>query len=53
VKEKFDKMIDEYYTLRGWDEDGVPTEETFNKFGLSSEWKVFKKRFGKQGESQG
>ncbi|MFC1950755.1 aldehyde ferredoxin oxidoreductase C-terminal domain-containing protein, partial [Chloroflexota bacterium] len=46
-KKKFDKMIDEYYQLRGWDEDGVPKEETFKKFSLSSEWKVFKKRLGR------
>jgi len=42
-RQKFDKMIDEYYQLRGWDEDGIPTEETFKKFDLSSERKVFKK----------
>ncbi|MBA7617156.1 putative oxidoreductase YdhV [subsurface metagenome] len=52
-KEKFDKMLDEYYALRGWDEDGVPTEETFNKFGLSPEWKVFKKKLGKEGKFHG
>ncbi|MFC1950647.1 aldehyde ferredoxin oxidoreductase family protein [Chloroflexota bacterium] len=46
-KKKFNKMVDEYYQLRGWDEDGVPTEETFKKFGLSSELKVFKKRLGR------
>ncbi|MFC1907960.1 aldehyde ferredoxin oxidoreductase family protein [Chloroflexota bacterium] len=46
-KKKFSKMIDEYYQLRGWDEDGIPEEETFKKFGLSSEWKVFKKRLGR------
>jgi aldehyde:ferredoxin oxidoreductase len=47
-KQKLDKMIDKYYQLRGWDEDGIPTEETFNKFGLSSELKLFKKRMDKQ-----
>ncbi len=46
-RQKFDKMIDEYYQLRGWDEDGIPTEETFKKFDLSSERKVFKKRLEK------
>ena len=40
-KEKFENMLDEYYSLRGWDKDGIPTEETFKKFGLSSEWKNF------------
>ncbi|MFC1907992.1 aldehyde ferredoxin oxidoreductase family protein [Chloroflexota bacterium] len=43
-KKRFNKMVDEYYQLRGWDEEGIPKEETFKKFGLSSEWKVFKKR---------
>ena len=46
-RQKFDKMVDEYYQLRGWDEDGIPTEETFKKFELSSEWEVFKKRLEK------
>jgi len=46
-KQKFDEMVDEYYRLRGWDEEGIPTEETFKKFGLVSEWKVFKKRLGR------
>ena len=34
---RFDKMLDEYYALRGWDSDGIPTPETFDRFGLSSE----------------
>jgi len=38
------QMIDEYYALCGWDEDGIPIEETFKKFGLSSEWQVFTKK---------
>jgi aldehyde:ferredoxin oxidoreductase len=36
-RDKFDKMLDEYYTLRRWDEDGIPTEEALEEFGLSSE----------------
>ncbi|MFC1950124.1 aldehyde ferredoxin oxidoreductase family protein [Chloroflexota bacterium] len=52
-RQKFDKMVDEYYQLRGWDEDGVPKEETFKKFGLSSELKVFKKRLGKEAVAHG
>lgn len=43
-KDKFDKMIDEYYELCGWDIDGIPKEETFKNFGLSSEWGTFKER---------
>jgi aldehyde:ferredoxin oxidoreductase len=37
---KFEKMLDEYYALRGWDSEGIPTPETFCKFGLSSEGKA-------------
>jgi len=44
LKKKFDEMIDDYYALRGYDKDGVPKEETFRKYGLSSEWEVFKKK---------
>ena len=40
-------MVDEYYALAGWDEDGIPRKETFMKFGLSSEWQVFNKKIKK------
>ncbi|MFO7996999.1 MAG: aldehyde ferredoxin oxidoreductase family protein [Dehalococcoidia bacterium] len=43
-KEKFDDMVDEYYSLRGWDENGVPKKMTFHRFGLASEWDAFKNR---------
>ncbi len=43
-KAKFDEMIGEYYALCGYDEDGIPKEEAFKKYGLSSEWQVFKKK---------
>ena len=33
----FDEMMNEYYALRGWDPEGIPTPETFERFGLSSE----------------
>ncbi len=29
------KMLDEYYHLRGWDQDGTPTEETLERLGLN------------------
>ncbi len=29
-----DKMLDEYYQVRGWDENGIPTEETKMKLGI-------------------
>jgi len=28
------KMLPEYYQLRGWSEDGTPTPETLNRFGI-------------------
>jgi aldehyde:ferredoxin oxidoreductase len=52
-KAKFDKMVDEYYELAGWDEDGVPKEETFQKYGLSSEWQFFNKKMKKGGAARG
>ena len=30
-----DKMLPEYYALRGWTPDGVPTQETLSRFGLA------------------
>jgi aldehyde:ferredoxin oxidoreductase len=34
-KKEFEKMMDEYYLLRGWDlKTGLPEEETLNKLGL-------------------
>jgi aldehyde:ferredoxin oxidoreductase len=32
----FEKMIDEYYSLRGWDSDGKPKPETLKRLGLES-----------------
>lgn len=31
---QLDKMLPEYYQLRGWTPDGVPTNETLNRLGL-------------------
>ncbi len=36
-KEKFDKMLDEYYWLHGWSKGGVPQRETLEKLGLQKE----------------
>jgi len=36
-REKFKKMIDEYYELHGWDENGLPRPETLEKLGLDKE----------------
>ncbi len=34
-KEGFNRMLDEYYALRGWDSNGVPTPETLAKYEIS------------------
>jgi len=36
-REKFKAMIDEYYELHGWDENGVPTKETLERLGIADE----------------
>jgi len=33
-EENLNKMLDEYYQVRGWDNAGVPTEETVKKYDL-------------------
>lgn len=48
-RENFDKLLDEYYAVMGWDEDGIPKEETFKKLGLSSEWQVFSNGMKREG----
>ena len=30
-KENFDTMLNEYYELRGWDQNGIPTQETLRR----------------------
>jgi len=47
-REKFNEMLDEYYTLRGYDKEGIPKRETFEKYSLLSEWKVFEKALEKK-----
>jgi len=34
-REMYDVMLDEYYSLRGWDSDGVPTPERLCALGLN------------------
>ncbi len=29
------KSLDRYYELRGWNSDGIPTQETINDLGLA------------------
>jgi aldehyde:ferredoxin oxidoreductase len=36
-REKFAKMIDEYYEHHGWDGEGVPRQETLERLGLANE----------------
>ena len=33
-KEELDRMLDTYYSLRGWDQDGIPTPEKLTELGL-------------------
>ena len=51
-KEKFGKILNEYYELRGCDIDGIPKETTFQKLGLSVEEGQFTKRLRKVGSGQ-
>jgi aldehyde:ferredoxin oxidoreductase len=30
----FEKMLNDYYVLRGWDDSGIPTKESLEKLGL-------------------
>jgi aldehyde:ferredoxin oxidoreductase len=36
-REKFEKMVDEFYSHCGWDVNGVPTPETLKRLGLDQE----------------
>ncbi|MEG1972581.1 MAG: aldehyde ferredoxin oxidoreductase C-terminal domain-containing protein [Oscillospiraceae bacterium] len=31
---EFDAMLDDYYKLRGWDENGIPTKEILKELDL-------------------
>ena len=33
-RKEFEKMLDEYYALRGWDENGIPTKEKLEELDL-------------------
>ena len=35
-REILDRMLDEYYEKRGWDKNGVPTEETLERWNLNN-----------------
>jgi len=34
TRNMYDEMLNEYYELRGWDDDGVPKEETLSALGI-------------------
>jgi aldehyde:ferredoxin oxidoreductase len=34
-RKDFDTMLNEYYSLRGWDSDGRPTSATLERLGIS------------------
>ncbi|MBT3363730.1 MAG: aldehyde ferredoxin oxidoreductase family protein [Chloroflexi bacterium] len=36
-RDKFEKMLDEYYEYHGWDKNGVPTKATLKSLGLDNE----------------
>ena len=36
-REEFSRMLDEYYRLHGWDEEGMPTKRTLKTLGLLNE----------------
>jgi aldehyde:ferredoxin oxidoreductase len=33
----YEEMLDEYYQVRGWDDNGVPRKETLSDLGLQDE----------------
>jgi len=44
----FNQMLSEYYALRGYDSEGVPTEDTFVKLGLQRDFDSFQQRSSKR-----
>jgi aldehyde:ferredoxin oxidoreductase len=38
TKRILDEMLDEYYALRGWDENGIPTPEKLDQLDLKHEY---------------
>jgi len=36
----FEKSLQEYYMLRGWDKKGIPTEEKLKELGLENYLKI-------------
>lgn len=44
TEEKVNRMLDEYYELRGWDLNGIPKEEKLRELGLAEVAEDLKKR---------
>jgi hypothetical protein len=34
IREEFDRMLDEYNLLHGWDKEGIPEGRTLERLGL-------------------
>ncbi len=34
-REKFEELLDQYYELHGWDKNGVPTQQSIEKLGIT------------------
>ena len=46
-------MLDEYYQVCGWDRDGIPSADTFQKLDLQREGKTFSERINGRRENNG
>jgi aldehyde:ferredoxin oxidoreductase len=44
--DRFQTMLSEYYELRGWDENGIPKEQTCKDLGLSLEYDLYEQEAG-------
>lgn len=42
TEEDFEKSLQEYYVLRGWNKKGIPTEEKLKELGLENYSKIFR-----------
>jgi len=47
-KKKFDKMLDAYYELRGWDKEGKPTQDTLKKLEIQNNPQEPERKGGKK-----
>jgi aldehyde:ferredoxin oxidoreductase len=52
-KQKFEEMIDEYYEVCGWDADGIPKTDTFQKLDMQREGEIFSERIKVRRENNG